>query len=108
MVSLVTTVSVNRLFSGLSPAERCLFQPTFPSCMWNRRYVMSYSSWSQHWLTKKTQITGDDTPALQAVLDADVWRKVLLKEQAVSCDSGGEVLYTPARTNPARRKSPKS
>jgi ATP-binding cassette subfamily F protein 3 len=25
---------------------------------------------------------GDDTPALQAVLDADVWRKVLLKEQA--------------------------
>lgn len=29
------------------------------------------------------QITGDDTPALQAVLDADVWRKVLLKEQEV-------------------------
>jgi len=29
------------------------------------------------------QISGDDTPALQAVLDADVWRKVLLKEQAV-------------------------
>jgi ATP-binding cassette subfamily F protein 3 len=28
-----------------------------------------------------TQITGDDTPALQAVLDADVWRKHLLKEQ---------------------------
>ncbi|KAL2136437.1 hypothetical protein VTI74DRAFT_3670 [Chaetomium olivicolor] len=28
------------------------------------------------------EITGDDTPALQAVLDADVWRKVLLKEQA--------------------------
>ncbi|KAK3292639.1 P-loop containing nucleoside triphosphate hydrolase protein [Chaetomium fimeti] len=27
------------------------------------------------------EITGDDTPALQAVLDADVWRKVLLKEQ---------------------------
>ena len=31
-----------------------------------------------------TQITGDDTPALQAVLDADVWRKHLLKEQEVS------------------------
>lgn len=29
------------------------------------------------------QITGDDTPALQAVLDADVWRKVLLREQSV-------------------------
>ncbi|KAK4127289.1 P-loop containing nucleoside triphosphate hydrolase protein [Parathielavia appendiculata] len=28
------------------------------------------------------EITGDDTPALQAVLDADVWRKVLLQEQA--------------------------
>ncbi|KAL1838961.1 hypothetical protein VTJ49DRAFT_2033 [Mycothermus thermophilus] len=28
------------------------------------------------------EIMGDDTPALQAVLDADVWRKVLLKEQA--------------------------
>ncbi|KAK4157061.1 hypothetical protein C8A00DRAFT_40543 [Chaetomidium leptoderma] len=28
------------------------------------------------------EITGDDTPAIQAVLDADVWRKVLLKEQA--------------------------
>ncbi|KAI6784226.1 uncharacterized protein J7T54_004772 [Emericellopsis cladophorae] len=26
-------------------------------------------------------ITGDDTPAIQAVLDADVWRKVLLREQ---------------------------
>lgn len=31
-----------------------------------------------HW-----QITGDDTPALQAVLDADVWRKHLLAEQEV-------------------------
>jgi ATP-binding cassette subfamily F protein 3 len=28
------------------------------------------------------EITGDDTSALQAVLDADVWRKVLIKEQA--------------------------
>lgn len=27
------------------------------------------------------ELTGDDTSALQAVLDADVWRKVLLKEQ---------------------------
>ncbi|RYO79095.1 hypothetical protein DL766_003271 [Monosporascus sp. MC13-8B] len=27
------------------------------------------------------EITGDDTSALQAVLDADVWRKILLKEQ---------------------------
>ncbi|MCJ1248431.1 hypothetical protein MMC30_005649 [Trapelia coarctata] len=27
------------------------------------------------------EITGDDTPALQAVLDADVWRKHLLAEQ---------------------------
>ncbi|KAI6899889.1 putative ABC transporter ATP-binding protein [Hortaea werneckii] len=27
------------------------------------------------------EINGDDTPALQAVLDADVWRKHLLKEQ---------------------------
>ncbi|OAA51694.1 ATPase components of ABC transporter [Metarhizium rileyi] len=27
------------------------------------------------------EIAGDDTPALQAVLDADVWRKVLLREQ---------------------------
>jgi ATP-binding cassette, subfamily F, member 3 len=29
------------------------------------------------------QIAGDDTPALQAVLDADVWRKHLLAEQEV-------------------------
>lgn len=29
------------------------------------------------------EITGDDTPAIQAVLDADVWRKVLLREQDV-------------------------
>ncbi|KAJ4421362.1 ATP-binding cassette, regulator of translational elongation [Neurospora sp. IMI 360204] len=28
------------------------------------------------------ELMGDDTPAIQAVLDADVWRKVLLKEQA--------------------------
>lgn len=27
------------------------------------------------------EITGDDTPAIQAVLDADVWRKHLLQEQ---------------------------
>ncbi|ORY61220.1 ABC transporter [Pseudomassariella vexata] len=27
------------------------------------------------------ELTGDDTSAIQAVLDADVWRKVLLKEQ---------------------------
>ncbi|KAF2018619.1 P-loop containing nucleoside triphosphate hydrolase protein [Aaosphaeria arxii CBS 175.79] len=27
------------------------------------------------------EISGDDTPAIQAVLDADVWRKHLLKEQ---------------------------
>ncbi|KAL6692156.1 P-loop containing nucleoside triphosphate hydrolase protein [Trichoderma pleuroticola] len=27
------------------------------------------------------EITGDDTPAIQAVLDADVWRKVLIREQ---------------------------
>lgn len=27
---------------------------------------------------------GDDTPALQAVLDADVWMKHLLSEQIVS------------------------
>ena len=27
------------------------------------------------------QLTGDDTPAIQAVLDADVWRKVLMREQ---------------------------
>lgn len=32
----------------------------------------------------KDKLTGDDTPAIQAVLDADVWRKVLLKEQGVS------------------------
>lgn len=29
------------------------------------------------------EITGDDTPAIQAVLDADVWRKYLLAEQVV-------------------------
>jgi ATP-binding cassette subfamily F protein 3 len=28
------------------------------------------------------ELTGDDTPAIQAVLDADVWRKVLIKEEA--------------------------
>ncbi|KAJ8122397.1 hypothetical protein ONZ43_g1397 [Nemania bipapillata] len=28
------------------------------------------------------EITGDDTPALQAVLDADVWRKVLMRDQS--------------------------
>jgi ATP-binding cassette subfamily F protein 3 len=34
------------------------------------------------------EITGDDTPALQAVLDADVWRKHLLGEQVVSYTLG--------------------
>lgn len=32
------------------------------------------------------QITGDETPALQAVLDADVWRKHLLAEQEVRAE----------------------
>jgi ATP-binding cassette subfamily F protein 3 len=35
-------------------------------------------------MSNTIQINGDDTPALQAVLDADVWRKHLLKEQDVS------------------------
>lgn len=30
------------------------------------------------------KIMGDDTPAIQAVLDADVWRKRLLADQDVS------------------------
>lgn len=34
-------------------------------------------------LSNHLQIRGDDTPALQAVLDADVWRKHLLEEQVV-------------------------
>jgi hypothetical protein len=33
--------------------------------------------------TDDVEIAGDDTPALQAVLDADVWRKHLLREQDV-------------------------
>lgn len=35
-------------------------------------------------MANQWQITGDDTPAIQAVLDADVWRKVLMKEQEVT------------------------
>ncbi|KAK4697474.1 ATP-binding cassette, subfamily F, member 3, partial [Lecanoromycetidae sp. Uapishka_2] len=35
------------------------------------------------------KITGDDTPALQAVLDADVWRKHLLAEQELSALEAG-------------------
>lgn len=37
------------------------------------------------------EITGDDTPALQAVLDADVWRKHLLKEQEKIIKELGEL-----------------
>ncbi|KAK0708307.1 P-loop containing nucleoside triphosphate hydrolase protein [Lasiosphaeris hirsuta] len=37
------------------------------------------------------EITGDDTPALQAVLDADVWRKVLIKEQGELTQKLGEL-----------------
>ncbi|KAI0477635.1 P-loop containing nucleoside triphosphate hydrolase protein [Xylariaceae sp. FL0804] len=37
------------------------------------------------------EITGDDTSALQAVLDADVWRKVLLKEQTEISTRLGEI-----------------
>lgn len=50
------------------------------------------------------EITGDDTPALQAVLDADVWRKVLLKEQAVRAsilDSDG---WSPANESPGNNE----
>lgn len=38
---------------------------------------------NQFLTARNPQITGDDTPALQAVLDADVWRKHLLAEQEV-------------------------
>lgn len=37
---------------------------------------------------------GDDTPALQAVLDADVWRKHLLREQDVSPACYYSIEYT--------------
>ncbi|KAG6363819.1 hypothetical protein INS49_008922 [Diaporthe citri] len=37
------------------------------------------------------EISGDDTPALQAVLDADVWRKVLLKDEAQITEKLGEI-----------------
>lgn len=38
-----------------------------------------------------TQISGDDTPAIQAVLDADVWRKVLLKDEAQITETLAEI-----------------
>jgi hypothetical protein len=38
MVSLVVTVSVNRLSSGISPCVRFLYLPIFPSCLSNKRY----------------------------------------------------------------------
>lgn len=41
------------------------------------------------------EITGDDTPALQAVLDADVWRKILLKDEAVSIRPSWIILAVP-------------
>ncbi|KAJ0110220.1 hypothetical protein J7T55_000652 [Diaporthe amygdali] len=37
------------------------------------------------------EIMGDDTPALQAVLDADVWRKVLLKDEAQITETLAEI-----------------
>ncbi|KAI7774001.1 gcn20 protein [Diaporthe eres] len=36
-------------------------------------------------------ISGDDTPAIQAVLDADVWRKVLLKDEAQITETLAEI-----------------
>jgi len=37
------------------------------------------------------EISGDDTPALQAVLDADVWRKHLLREQEKIIQELGDI-----------------
>ncbi|KAI1814056.1 P-loop containing nucleoside triphosphate hydrolase protein [Poronia punctata] len=37
------------------------------------------------------EITGDDTSALQAVLDADVWRKVLIRDQKQITDRLAEI-----------------
>ncbi|KAK7703615.1 ATP-binding cassette, regulator of translational elongation [Diaporthe eres] len=37
------------------------------------------------------EISGDDTPAIQAVLDADVWRKVLLKDEAQITETLAEI-----------------
>ena len=45
--------------------------------------VASWSSVRLRLTASPSQITGDDTSAIQAVLDADVWRKHLLREQEV-------------------------
>jgi len=43
--------------------------------MWNKRFVLFWK------VEADEKVTGDDTTALQSVLDADVWRKYLLREQ---------------------------
>ncbi|EOO03418.1 putative protein gcn20 protein [Phaeoacremonium minimum UCRPA7] len=60
--------------------QRILSDTTFTLAYGHRREVPIPTHISI--LHVEQEITGDDTPALQAVLDADVWRKVLLREQA--------------------------
>ena len=77
-VSLVVTVWVNRLCSGISPCERLLFQPIYLFCEL-RLYVYIECTDESY---VEQEIVGDDTTALDSVLQADVWRHKLIKEEA--------------------------
>lgn len=79
-VSLVATVSESPRFSGISPCERCQFLLTSVSCSSSKRCVNSYVDLIP--TLDSIKIIGDDTLAIDSVLKADVWRDVLMKEEA--------------------------
>ena len=53
------------------------------------------------------KVTGDDTPALQSVLDADVWRKYLLREQEEIVDKMNHLDVTAPTTEHGTISDPK-
>lgn len=53
------------------------------------------------------EVTGDDTPALQSVLDADVWRKFLLREQEEISEQLNHIEATASTTEHGTIADPK-
>ena len=81
-VAVPTHISILHVDQEVSAITFCYLQPLF--FFFSSRVAVE-SNHSD--IPCPVQITGDDTPTLQAVLDADVWRKHLLIEQDVSSPS---------------------
>lgn len=80
MVLLEETVWVNRHFCVISLYERSLSQPISRSCESMIRPGLALADHARRYVEQ--EIAGDDTSALESVLQADVWRHKLITDEA--------------------------